>query len=94
MKFVDSEQPVLSKINLSLESGSLMSISGKIGAGKTSLLYSILGETVRLSGEHSVKGRMALVERKAFIFNETLRDNITCGLEYKESNFNRVIGVT
>jgi ABC-type multidrug transport system fused ATPase/permease subunit len=59
-----------------------MMVAGKIGAGKTSLLYSIMEENRKLSGNLQVKGRIAYVEQEPFIFSGTVEENITFGLVY------------
>ena len=41
---------VLRNITLTLESNELLVVVGQIGAGKTSLLYSLMDETVKKSG--------------------------------------------
>ena len=47
-----SEESVLRDINLKLMPNDLLVVVGKIGSGKTSLLYSILDETVKKQGKH------------------------------------------
>jgi ABC-type branched-subunit amino acid transport system ATPase component len=37
-------------------------IAGKIGTGKTTLLFSIMSETRKMIGEMTVKGKLAYVE--------------------------------
>ena len=44
--------PVLSGINLDLRHDSLLVVVGRIGSGKTSLLYSVMEETIRQEGSH------------------------------------------
>jgi len=53
---------VLRDINLELNLGDLLVVVGKIGSGKTSLLYSIMDETVKKSGTHKTSGKVAYVE--------------------------------
>mmetsp|Transcript_10454 Transcript_10454/g.12944 ORF Transcript_10454/g.12944 Transcript_10454/m.12944 type:complete len:86 (+) Transcript_10454:751-1008(+) len=53
---------VLRNITLTLMSNDLLVVVGKIGAGKTSLLYSIMDETTKKSGKHAVRGTVAYVE--------------------------------
>ncbi|RLN52780.1 hypothetical protein BBP00_00009519, partial [Phytophthora kernoviae] len=51
----------LKKVNLEIESGSLVMIVGKVGSGKSSLVNAILGEMPRTSGVLEVGGRIAYV---------------------------------
>ena len=71
--------------------GELLVVVGKIGAGKTSLLYSIMDETVKKSGVHTVRGSVAYVEQEPFIFSGSIIDNITFGLEYAECRFRKAV---
>jgi ATP-binding cassette subfamily C (CFTR/MRP) protein 4 len=69
----------------------LMIVAGKIGSGKTSLLYSIMDETVKKAGTHRVRGRIAYVKQNPFIFPGTVQDNICFGLEYAECRFRKAL---
>ena len=69
----------------------LLVVVGKIGSGKTSLLYSIMDETVKRAGTHRVRGRLAYVEQEPFIFSGTIQDNICYGLEYAETRFRKAV---
>lgn len=69
----------------------LLVIVGKIGAGKSSFLYSILDETVKTRGEHRVRGRVAYVEQEPFIFSGSIVDNICFGLEFTECRFRKAV---
>lgn len=74
-----------------MKSDDLLVVVGKIGAGKTSLLFSIMDETVKKSGQHSVKGRIAYVEQEPFIFSGSIKANICFGLEYAECRFRKAV---
>jgi len=56
------EESNLKDINLDMRCGQLLAVVGKVGCGKTSLLYSILEEMKLLKGERIVKGSIAYVE--------------------------------
>ena len=85
------EEPVLKDINFNLMPSDLLVVVGKIGSGKTSLLYSILDETVKKGGTHQVRGRVAFVEQEPFIFSGSIQDNICFGLEYTETRFRQAV---
>lgn len=68
-----------------------MVVVGRIGSGKTSLLYSIMDETVKKAGKHQVRGRLAYVEQEPFIFSGSIQDNICFGLEYAECRFRKAV---
>ena len=53
---------VLEGLNFKLGPHDTLVVAGKIGCGKTSLLYSIMNETEKSDGKHEVKGSIAYVE--------------------------------
>lgn len=48
---------------------------------------------IRIQGDLSVFGSVALVSQQAWIFNETLRENILFGLPYDGERYKDVINV-
>lgn len=53
---------VLADVNLDLNYNDTLVVIGKIGNGKTTLLMSLMDETVKLTGTQLVKGKIAYVE--------------------------------
>ena len=86
-----TKKNVLDGLNLKLMPADLLVVVGKIGSGKTSLLYSIMDETVNKKGTHEIKGKIAYVEQEPFIFSGTIMDNICFGLEYAACRFNKAV---
>ena len=86
-----SEESVLRNIDIKLMPKDLLVVVGKIGSGKTSLLLSILDETVKKGGNQKVRGGVALVEQEPFIISGSIMDNICFGYEYNEIRFNRAV---
>merc|ERR1719318_928733 len=80
----DDEKHVLSDLSFSVKKGELVAVVGCVGAGKSSLLSSLLGELSLLSGEVRVGPSRALVTQQAWIQNMTLRDNILFGSVFDE----------
>ncbi|KAJ5191465.1 Metal resistance protein YCF1 [Penicillium cinerascens] len=70
---------VLENINLSARKGELSCIVGRVGAGKSSLLQSILGELYKNEGEVIVRGRVAYVAQAPWVMNASVRENIVFG---------------
>lgn len=66
-------------------------VAGKIGSGKTSLLYAIMEENCRIAGKMQVKGKIAYVEQEPFIFSGSVEENVTFGLELDKERFDRCI---
>lgn len=86
-----SNHSVLRDIDFQLNLGDLLIVVGKIGSGKTSLLYSLMDETVKKSGTHNVRGKIAYVEQEPFIFSGSIEENICFGLEFAECRFNKAV---
>ncbi|KAK3322412.1 P-loop containing nucleoside triphosphate hydrolase protein [Apodospora peruviana] len=76
----------LMDINFSAHKGELSCIVGRVGAGKSSFLQSILGDLWKVKGEVTVHGTVAYANQSAWIMNATVRENIIFGYRY-DSNF-------
>ncbi|GMR45582.1 hypothetical protein PMAYCL1PPCAC_15777, partial [Pristionchus mayeri] len=89
---VDGEKScALSSINASVPRGSLVTVVGTVGAGKSSFLSAMLGELTRLRGEIIVNGRIAYIPQQSWIQNLSVRDNITFGRPFDRQWYERVI---
>lgn len=66
---------------------------GRIGSGKSSLLATILGETIVTSGHVKTRGSLAYVEQEPCILSDTVRNNITFGKPLDEDKLAEVIKV-
>jgi ABC-type multidrug transport system fused ATPase/permease subunit len=60
-----------------------------VGAGKSSLISSLLGEMYKSSGEVHLRGSIAYVPQTPWIMNATLRDNITFGKHFDVKFYER-----
>ncbi|EMP37353.1 Multidrug resistance-associated protein 6 [Chelonia mydas] len=63
----------------------------QVGAGKSSLLYALLGELQKLDGYVAIKGTVAYVPQQDWIQNASVEENIIFGEEMHESWYNSVI---
>ncbi|KAJ5576016.1 hypothetical protein N7535_002942 [Penicillium sp. DV-2018c] len=70
---------VLENIDFSARKGELSCIVGRVGAGKSSLLQSILGDLYKTQGEVIVRGRIAYVAQAPWVMNASVRENIVFG---------------
>uniref|UniRef100_A0A914C5U5 ABC-type glutathione-S-conjugate transporter n=1 Tax=Acrobeloides nanus TaxID=290746 RepID=A0A914C5U5_9BILA len=86
-----NDEPAITNINLDVLKGSLVAVVGKIGSGKSSLLSALLGEMHRISGNVTVRGRIAYVPQQAWIQNQSLKNNILFSRSYNEKLYNDVI---
>ena len=77
---------VLKNIDFGANKGELTCIVGRVGAGKSSLLQSFLGDLWKVEGTVEVAGSVAYVAQQAWIMNATVKENIVFGYRY-DSNF-------
>ncbi|XP_043349189.1 ATP-binding cassette sub-family C member 6-like isoform X3 [Dermochelys coriacea] len=83
--------PCIKRINLTVPQGCLLAVVGQVGAGKSSLLYALLGELQKLDGYVAIKGTVAYVPQQDWIQNASVEENIIFGEEMDESWYNSVI---
>ncbi|XP_072319302.1 ATP-binding cassette sub-family C member 4 [Eucyclogobius newberryi] len=85
------EIPTLQNVSLTLNSDKLLAVIGPVGAGKSSLLSSILGELSRENGLLEVKGQLAYASQQPWVFPGTIRSNILFGKEMNPQKYERVL---
>lgn len=66
-------------VSLKIRKASFVAVCGVVGSGKSSLLYSMLGEMKRLEGTARLCGRVAFVAQSAWIQTRSVKDNILFG---------------
>jgi len=103
IRFRYNEQIIFKDTSFQLEKGKINIITGKSGAGKTSLFNLILKLLEKFDGrilidEHeirefnplSLRKQIGIVEQEPFLLNETIRFNITLGGKYSEQKIRNV----
>lgn len=89
----------LNDITIKANKGDLVCAVGKVGSGKSALLYSIIGllEAMNSSSPKErptpicVHGSVAYCAQSPWIMNASVRDNILFGHEYDETYYNKTI---
>ncbi len=92
-----SSPPLLSNISLSLDEGDRLGIIGPVGAGKTTLIrilagfekdyqgnVQFFGKDIRQAEHYSLRKNLALVPQKAFLFADSLRNNVQLELQLSD----------
>lgn len=87
----ESKGPILSGLNFEARSGQLVTISGQVGSGKTSLLLGLLEDLRLEQGEVFVNGRAAYVSQTAWLIDGTIRENIICGLPFNSEYYEQTL---
>ncbi|KAL2332527.1 hypothetical protein Fmac_020108 [Flemingia macrophylla] len=78
---------VLNHVTLSVSQGSFVAVIGEVGSGKSSLLYSVLGEMRCAHGSIYSKESIAYVPQVPWILSGTVRDNILFGKSYDRERY-------
>ncbi|CDH53086.1 abc metal ion [Lichtheimia corymbifera JMRC:FSU:9682] len=88
---VTHREPVLEDINLQVKKGEVTAVVGRVGAGKSSLISSLLGDMVKQGGNATLRGSVAYVPQQPWVMNATLRDNIVFGHRWDPAFYDRVL---
>ncbi|KAF9584556.1 hypothetical protein BGW38_006031, partial [Lunasporangiospora selenospora] len=83
--------PVVSDVNIALKEDALLSVIGRVGSGKSSLIAALCGDLERVSGEIRIRGTVAFVPQQAWIMNDTLRNNIVFGNTYDPEYYQKTV---
>ncbi|MCP3875045.1 MAG: ABC transporter ATP-binding protein [Desulfobacteraceae bacterium] len=102
----DNATSILSDINLDIDSGASIGISGPPGSGKTSLtqliprLYNtnkgkICIDNIDVTSIHLdfLRGHIALMPQESFLFSGTIRENIMMGQDMNENRLEQILKV-
>lgn len=85
------QHTVLSDVNLTINPGELIGITGKTGAGKSCLLHLIAGFDDDFEGEIRRHGRVAHLGHKPWLMNDSIRNNILFGQPWDEARYRWVL---
>lgn len=81
----------LQNISLRFKQNALNVLTGPTGCGKTSLLQSLLGETVLEAGSATAPRDIAYVPQAPWLQNDTIRQNIMFYSAYDETRYNTIV---
>ncbi|RDX86659.1 ABC transporter C family member 14, partial [Mucuna pruriens] len=79
--------------DLEIKKGHHAAVVGTVGSGKSSLLASLLGEMLKISGKVRVCGSVAYVAQTSWIQNATIQENILFGLPMNREKYGEAIRV-
>ncbi|KAL2337937.1 hypothetical protein Fmac_012383 [Flemingia macrophylla] len=89
----ESVSPTLRDVNLEIKWGQKVAVCGPVGAGKSSLLYAVLGEIPKISGTVNVGSTIAYVSQTSWIQSGTVRENILFGKPMDKTRYENAIKV-
>ncbi|EFJ11982.1 ATP-binding cassette transporter, subfamily C, member 22, cluster Ib, SmABCC22, partial [Selaginella moellendorffii] len=78
-------------IHMQIQKGILAGLIGKVGSGKSSLLYGILEELKLTQGSLFVEGNIAYSPQQPWILNDTMRNNIVFGSIFDNKRYDNVV---
>jgi ATP-binding cassette subfamily B protein len=100
-------KPTLCNVNLQIPAGKSTAIVGASGSGKTTLLKLLLGYYQNYEGKVKIgedtfrslaldkwRKRCGVILQESFIFNESIKRNITLGDAYDEATFRMAVEIT
>ncbi|KAG0166831.1 hypothetical protein DFQ30_006735 [Apophysomyces sp. BC1015] len=91
-KWDDSDpEPTLKNISLQVKKSEVTAVVGRVGAGKSSLMSVLLGDTVKVEGDVTLRGSVAYVPQQPWVMNATLRDNIVFGHRWDADFYDKVL---
>ncbi|KAL7423700.1 hypothetical protein Q5752_001282 [Cryptotrichosporon argae] len=87
----DSVEPILQDIDLTVKKGELVSVIGRVGDGKSSLISALLGEMTRSDGSVKLRGSIAYFSQNAWILSATVKENILFGHRFDPVFYDKVL---
>lgn len=100
----EEDKPVLQSVSQNFEAGKSYAIVGASGSGKSTLLSLLMGSSDAYEGSIFFDGKelkqmqsdslyelMTMVQQSVFIFNDTIRNNITMFREFPDAQVESVI---
>lgn len=85
------ERNVLENISFSAHKGELSCIVGRVGAGKSSFLQTLLGDMYKVKGEVVIRGKVAYVAQSPWVMNASVRENIVFGYRWDPHFYEKTI---
>ena len=103
----EPEKPVLQNVDFTFEAGKSYAIVGASGSGKSTLLNLLMASHTHYSGEicyddmnlKTIRGEslyemVSLVQQNVFVFNASIRDNITMFSQFPKEEVDRAIALS
>lgn len=87
----DEARNVLHDIDFTARRGELSCLVGRVGAGKSSMLQTMLGDLYKLKGEVVLRGAAAYVAQSSWVMNASVRENIVFGHRWDPAFYDRTI---
>jgi ATP-binding cassette subfamily C (CFTR/MRP) protein 1 len=73
--------------NVEIAKGALIAVVGSVGAGKTSLLLTLLGELAHKGGECRVGGSLGYVAQNPWVISDSIRNTVLSGKPFDPKRY-------
>jgi len=103
--FAYDEEPILDDLHLDLEAGTTVAVVGATASGKSTLALLLArlwdpgtghialdGRDLRSFASSELPKEVSYVSQDAFLFDDTVRGNITLGADFSEDEITRAVG--
>lgn len=87
----DEDRNVLHDISFTARRGELSCLVGRVGAGKSSMLETMLGNLYKIKGEVVMRGSTAYVAQSPWVMNASVRENIVFGHRWDPAFYDRTV---
>ena len=100
----EEDKPVLKNVGMEISAGGCYALVGGSGSGKSTLLNLLMASSRDYQGEIMYDGRelktvspgslydlVSIIQQNVFVFNSTIRDNITMFSEFPEEEIDRAV---
>lgn len=107
LNFSYGDGPVINNLSLKVEKGKKIALVGLSGSGKSTLISLLLGlypverDSILIDGKDindyelaSLRGLTALVSQDIFLFNDTVKNNLTLGGEFTDEQIQEALNVS
>ena len=104
VSFRYDDKPVLDSLSVTFEKGGKYALTGPSGCGKSTLLKLLLGwlpdyeGTITFDGQDAkaftpeqLQKQMSYIEQDVFLFNTTIRENITLGEDFTDAQMQKAL---
>ncbi|MDN5249801.1 MAG: ABC transporter transmembrane domain-containing protein, partial [Alphaproteobacteria bacterium] len=83
--------PIISNLQLRVEQGDFVCVTGRTGCGKTTLLNALLCDVPTDSGKAEIRGRIAYCAQNAWIQSGSVRSNILFGSAFNKTQYEETL---
>ncbi len=100
----EKDKPVLNNVSMEFKAGGCFALVGGSGSGKSTVLNLLMGAYGNYDGSITYDGRevrdietgslydaVSMIQQNVFVFNSTIRDNITMFSSFKEEEIERAV---